>query len=137
MKNARCLWGGDLMRWRIGWCLLAASCASMQPGARDSHPSIASAVPPDATKALLLDKPWARAASYSRVAAKLGLTKQYTAALATIRRAVAFDLADPAQVRSHGFDDQGGLAAFTLPGEEKPIFVIGVADAKLAAQTLD
>ena len=66
--------GGDARRRRIGSCLLAAAIAScagvQQPAAsstpRDSahRPSLASAIPFDAKVAVLLDKPWARAATH-------------------------------------------------------------------------
>src|SRR5690242_12515394 len=111
------------MRPCLGSCLLAAaivSCAGAQKPAGSPQASVASslamAIPFDAKVAVLLDKPWVKTAIHHELAARLGIAKQYGAALLLVRGTLGFDPTDPAEVRAHGFDDRAGIGFFVLPG---------------------
>jgi len=49
---------------------------------------------------------------------------------------LGFDPTVPADVRTHGFDDQGGVGFFVLPGKSSPVFVVAIADPERAQQTV-
>jgi len=128
------------MKWRVGTCLLALallSCAARQPGAsRGDQSSLAMAVPADASMAILLPRPWAHAANFREAAARLGMGKQYGAAMLALRGVLGFDPTDPAEVRAHGFDDQAGLVLFLTGPAKGPVLAIAVTDAERAEQSL-
>src|SRR4051812_23701343 len=108
------------MHWRVGSCVLAIaifSCAGVQQPESSSgqgdaarRRSLAMAGPPDAGMAFLFDKRGPGAASPRDVAARLGFARPYSDAMLALRGLASFAPADSAELRAHGFDDQGGVA---------------------------
>ncbi|MBS2022037.1 MAG: PKD domain-containing protein [Deltaproteobacteria bacterium] len=99
--------------------------------------AVPSAIPADARAAVVLERPWARAALHKRLAERVGLGELYEEYVRGVRDGLGFDFTDTAQLEANGFDSDEGLALYTIPQDKEALIAVaGISDLPKAEAAL-